>query len=110
MGLIFLCDPANTLTAIDYVEMAVIGLKELHRSSNLFSLGFSAFSLVFFLFHMKLSLEKEGKQNEVRWQYVSSEHSGTGFNWVHHSSPTNADFAPVCIPRMISLYHPLSGE
>lgn len=67
IGLIFLHDPANALTAIVHVETAVIGLKELHIClPTCFLLAFLPFLCFFFLFHMKLSLEKEGKQSKVR--------------------------------------------
>lgn len=56
--LLFLHDPANILTAIAQVEMAVMRLNELcmRLPLSLFSLGFSALlSFVFSLLHIKLS-------------------------------------------------------
>ena len=54
--------------------------------------------------------EKEGKQSKVRWQWVLSGQRSTGFKRVHSSSQTDAGFAPVWMPRIISQYHPPSGE
>lgn len=59
---------------------------------------------------MEKRWEKEGKQSQVRSQCMSSGQRSASFKHVHHSLQTDAGFAPIWMPRMISQYHPLRGE